>query len=49
MKIVCIGEAPNDEAMTKAMLGIAAKGTVQSRTFRAFDETEFRKLVGELG
>lgn len=47
--LVCIGEAPNGEAMTKAILGTGAKGTVQSRTFRAFTETEFRKLVGELG
>jgi uncharacterized protein with GYD domain len=46
--IVIIGEAPNDEAMTKAILAIASRGNIQTQTIRAFTESEFRKIVGDL-
>jgi uncharacterized protein with GYD domain len=46
--IVIVAEAPNEEAMTKAILSIGSKGNVQSTTFRAFTEAEFRKVISEL-
>ena len=45
---VAIGEAPSDEAVAKAILTVAAKGTAQTTTFRAFTEAEFRKIVTDL-
>ena len=30
------------------MLGLGALGNVRTETLRAFNETEFRKIVGEL-
>jgi uncharacterized protein with GYD domain len=46
--IVLISEAPNDEAMAKAMLTTISKGNVTSQTSRAFTEDEFRKIVKSL-
>lgn len=46
---IAIGEAPNDEAIAKAMLTIGSKGAVQTQTLRAFTESEYRKIVGSLG
>jgi uncharacterized protein with GYD domain len=43
--IVVISEAPNDEAMAKAMLTTMSKGGITSQTSRAFTEDEFRKIV----
>ena len=45
---IVIVEAPNEEAMTKAVLALASKGNVQTTTFRAFTEAEFRKIIGDL-
>lgn len=41
-------QAPNEEAVAKAVLQIDAMGTATSETCRAFSEDEFRKLVGSL-
>jgi uncharacterized protein with GYD domain len=45
---VSIGEAPNEEVVTKAVLAIASKGNVQTTTFRAFTEEEYRKIISDL-
>ena len=45
---VVISEAPSDEAVAKALLSICSRGTVQTETFRAFTEDEFRKIVSAL-
>jgi uncharacterized protein with GYD domain len=53
---LCIGqydvlvhmEAPNDEAMAKFMLAVAAGGNVRTTTMKTFTEQEYRKLVAEL-
>jgi len=45
---IAIGEAPNDEAIAKAMLTIGSKGAVQTHTMRAFTESEYRKILGSL-
>lgn len=46
--IVLISEAPNDEALAKAMLGLIGKGSITTQTSRAFTEAEYRKIVGGL-
>lgn len=40
-----IAEAPNDEAMARAVLAIARKGNVRTTTFRALDEAEYRRAI----
>jgi len=45
---VVISDAPSDEAAAKAMLSICSRGNVQTETFRAFTEDEFRKIVSGL-
>jgi uncharacterized protein with GYD domain len=46
--IVVIGEAPNDEAVAKLTLATGSLGNVTTETLRAFNEDEFRKIVGSL-
>lgn len=46
--LVVITEAPNDEAVAKVALAMAAKGSVRTETMGAFTEDEYRKIVAEL-
>ena len=46
--LVIIAEAPDDEAIAKAILAIASKGNIKSQTFRAFTEKEYRKIIASL-
>jgi len=46
--MVITAEAPDDAAIAKAILSIASKGTVQSETLRAFNESEYRSIVSGL-
>lgn len=46
---ITISEAPNDEAYAKIILAVASGGAVQTETLRAFNEEEYRKIVGSLG
>ena len=46
--IIFIVEAPNDETVAKLALILGSKGSVKTRTTRAFTEAEYRKLVGSL-
>ena len=41
-------EAPDDAAMAKAVLALASKGSIQTETFRAFTEDEYRKIVSAI-
>jgi uncharacterized protein with GYD domain len=45
---VVVIEASNDEAVAKILLVIGALGNVQTETFRAFKEDEFRNLIAGL-
>ncbi len=45
---VAIAELPDDTALAKMVLALGALGNVRTETLRAFNETEFRKIVGEL-
>jgi len=46
--IVIISEAPNDEVVARVNLTLGAKGSVRTRTSRAFNEAEYRKIVSSL-
>ncbi len=45
---VVISEAPNDEAASRMVLGVAALGNVRTETFRVFNEEEYRKVIAEM-
>jgi uncharacterized protein with GYD domain len=45
---VLITEFPNDEARAKFALSVGALGNVITETLKAFTETEYRKIVGDL-
>lgn len=46
--LVCVIEAPDDETFAKAMLTLGTKGTTRSETLKAFNEADYRKIVGSL-
>ncbi|NYF52314.1 GYD domain-containing protein [Tunturiibacter gelidoferens] len=46
--MVIISEAPNDEAMAKALLTQISKGGITTQTSRAFTEDEYRAILGSL-
>ena len=46
---VLILEMPNDGALAKFLLNICSLGNVRTTTLRAYPETEYRKIIGELG
>ena len=41
-------EAPDDATLAKVMLSVGAQGSVQSQTLRAFNEQEYRDIIGSL-
>jgi uncharacterized protein with GYD domain len=45
---VAIAELPDDTALAKMALALGAQGNVRTETLRAFNETEFRRIVSEL-
>ena len=46
--LVCVMEAPDDEAYAKATLSLGMQGNVTTETLKAFSEDEYRKIVGSL-
>ena len=44
---VLLFEAPDDDAATALMLHLAAQGNVQTRTARAFTESEIDKILAK--
>jgi len=46
---VLIMEMPTDDALAKFLLKIGSLGNVRTSTMRAYTETEYRKIIGELG
>ena len=46
--MVVIIEAPNDEAVAKFALSLAAAGNVRTTTLKAFSEDAYRKIVAAL-
>jgi uncharacterized protein with GYD domain len=47
--IVAVMEAPDDEAITAAMLQTGALGNVRSTTLRAFNREEFQGIIASIG
>ena len=45
---VVITEAPNDEAYATLILSIGSLGNVRTTTLKAFDEDEFRRIIGNI-
>jgi uncharacterized protein with GYD domain len=45
---VVVSEAPDDETTAKIALSIGSLGNIQTQTFRAFSEGEYRKIVSAL-
>ena len=45
---VAISEGPDDEAMTRVLLAIAASGNVKTETLKAFPEADYRRIVASL-
>lgn len=45
---VVVSEAPDDETTAKIALTIGSQGNVQTQTFRAFSESEYRKIISAL-
>jgi uncharacterized protein with GYD domain len=46
--IVIVGDAPDDETVAKLSLATGSLGNVSTETLRAFNEDEFRRLIGSL-
>ena len=46
--LVCIIDAPDDEAYASAMLQLGSQGNVQTETLKAFSEADYRKIIGSL-
>jgi uncharacterized protein with GYD domain len=47
--IVSVVEAPDDQAMSAAMLKLAGLGNLRTETLRAFDEQGMRQILQKLG
>jgi uncharacterized protein with GYD domain len=46
--MVAIVEAPDDIALAKAILSLAAQGSIKTETCRAFTEDEYRQVIAGL-
>jgi uncharacterized protein with GYD domain len=46
--VIAVVDAPNDDAMAKFVLRLAAGGSVRTRTLKAFTEDEYRAILGAL-
>ncbi len=46
--MVCVIDAPSDDVAAKALLTLGSQGNVQTETLRAFNEDEYRKLIGSI-
>ena len=45
---IVVSEAPDDETTANIALLIGSQGNVQTQTFRAFPESEYRKIISAL-
>ncbi len=46
--MVLVLEAPDDAALAKVLLSLGSKGSIRTRTMRAFTESEYREIVGSV-
>ena len=47
--MVIIIDAPNDDAFAKLAISIAKGGNIRSASLKAFDEDQYRKIIGSIG
>ena len=47
--LIAIIEAPDDESIAAAMLGVAAHGSSRTTTLRAFDRDAYERILAKLG
>jgi uncharacterized protein with GYD domain len=45
--LVAVMNAPDGQTLAAALLRIAGDGNIRTKTLRAFDETEFRSVIGK--
>ena len=46
--LLCVVEAPDDDALAKAMLTLGSQGNVKTETMKAWDEEGFRRIIKSL-
>jgi uncharacterized protein with GYD domain len=46
--LLCVVEAPDDDALAKAMLTLGSQGNIKSETLKAWDEEGFRRVIKSL-
>jgi uncharacterized protein with GYD domain len=46
--LVCVVEGPDDETVAAALISLGSQGNVQTETLKAFDEDQYRKILGSL-
>jgi len=47
--MVVIVDAPNDEEFAKLAISIGKGGNIRTTTLKAFDEDQYRKIIGSVG
>lgn len=47
--MVAVIDAPNDEEYAKLAVSIAKGGNIRTTTLKAFDEDQYRKIIGSIG
>jgi uncharacterized protein with GYD domain len=47
--LVCVTEAPDDAAVSAALLALAAQGNLRTTTLRGFTADEFRAVIQKAG
>src|SRR3990172_6853109 len=47
--MVVIIDAPNDDAFASLAISIAKGGNIRTTTLKAFDEDQYRKIIGSIG
>ncbi len=47
--MVVVIDAPNDDAFAALAISIAKGGNIRTNTLKAFDEDQYRKIIGSIG
>lgn len=46
--LVCVVEGPDDETVATALISLGSQGNVETETLKAFNEKQYRKILGSL-
>jgi len=47
--MVVVVDAPNDDEFAKLAIAIAKGGNIRTQTLKAFDEAQYRSIIGTIG